>query len=73
MYSEIDPKWLGSLFGIIAFIVSCLIFLYLGSDFFFSTLKIIVTSICFYIFGITIAIVFNYITISDDSNQNKNI
>jgi hypothetical protein len=73
MNSEIDPKWLGSLFGIIAFIVSSLVLLYLGSDFFYSTLKIIITSVCFYIFGMSLAIVFNYIASSNESNQNNNI
>ncbi|HHS49153.1 MAG TPA: hypothetical protein ENM99_04810 [Desulfurella acetivorans] len=73
MNSEIDPKWLGSLFGIIAFIVSCLVLLYLSSDFFYSTLKIIITSVCFYIFGMALAIVFNYIASSNENNQNNNI
>ncbi|AHF97914.1 MAG: hypothetical protein ACPLW6_07960 [Desulfurella sp.] len=71
MNHEIDPKWFGSLFGIIAFIVSCLIFVYLSSDFFYSTLKIIVTSISFYMFGIVVATIFNYISNSDKSNQNS--
>ncbi|WP_291490249.1 hypothetical protein [Desulfurella sp.] len=71
MNYEIDPKWLGSLFGIIAFVVSCLVFVYLSSDFFYSTLKIIVTSICSYMFGMALAIVFNYITNSNESNQNN--
>ncbi|OSS42717.1 hypothetical protein DESAMIL20_337 [Desulfurella amilsii] len=71
MNYEIDPKWLGSLFGIIAFIASCLVLVYLGSDFFYSTLKIIVTSICFYIFGMILAIIFNYIASSNESNQNN--
>ncbi|PMP65266.1 hypothetical protein [Desulfurella multipotens] len=71
MNHEIDPKWFGSLFGIIAFIFSCLIFVYLSSDFFYSTLKIIVTSISFYMFGIVVATIFNYISNSDKSNQNS--
>lgn len=72
MDNTIDPKWLGSLFGIIAFVISSLVFVYIGSDFFYATLKIIVSSICFYIFGMSIAIIFNYIeNTNNKSNQNN--
>ncbi len=56
MSNEIEPSWLGSLFGIIAFAISCLVFVYLNIDFFYATLKIIIISICFYLFGMVLAI-----------------
>lgn len=66
---QIEPKWLGSLFGIIAFVVSSLVFLFYNNDFLESVIKIIVTSICFYILGTTVAIIFNYIANTNSQNS----
>jgi len=71
--NEIDPIWLGSLFGIISFTISALVFIGLNSDFFYATVKIIAISLCFYFFGMVLAIIFNFVAHSKEDNNHEKI
>ncbi len=59
----VDPKWIASLYGLSATAACVLIFTYSNTDFSSALLKTFFTSFAFYLIGIVVSSVINFVLI----------
>ncbi len=66
----LDPKWIASLYGLSATAVCILVFTYNNTDFASALIKTFLTSVAFYLMGIVVSSVVNFVVSMRISKEN---